>query len=288
MERIQRALEISRLQRAALAEVPVRPAALLQDESQVRFEFGVNQARVEQSSAPQRAPMRPQVQRFAVDPAALRARRVVLSNESSAAARAYRMLRAQVLQRCRASSMRTVGIVSAANGEGKTLTAVNLAISLAAEPNQSVCLVDLDLRRPAVATTLGIAPERGLESWLGADAQPDALAICELEDMPRLTVVPTIVPVPGSSEVLAGPRARALMKELKTASDSSLLIIDLPPALLSDDVLTLAPLLDGFILVITEARTRRDDINRVFELLGRDRIIGTVLNGSAASEQRAY
>src|SRR5580704_6679598 len=280
MERIQRALEVSRLQRAALAEVPARPAPLLEDEAEVRFEFGVHQARADQPSSPQRVPPRPQIQRFAVDPAALKRRRVVLSNESSTAARAYRMLRAQLLQRCRASGMRALGIVSAANGEGKTLTAVNLAISLAAEPNQSVCLVDLDLRRPSVATTLGIAPERGLESWLSADGEPESLGVCELEDVPRLTVVATMAPVPGSSEVLAGPRARTLMKELRAASESSLLIIDLPPALLSDDVLTLAPLLDGFILVITEARTRRDDVDRVFELLGRDRIIGTVLNGS--------
>jgi Mrp family chromosome partitioning ATPase len=127
-----------------------------------------------------------------------------------------------------------------------------------------------------------------LESWLSADAGPEALTVCELDDLPRLTVVPTLAPVPGSSEVLAGLRIRSLIKELKAASDSSFLIIDLPPALLSDDVLTLAPLLDGFMMVITEGRTRRDDVDRVFELLGRDRMVGTVLNGSSASEQRAY
>jgi Mrp family chromosome partitioning ATPase len=287
MERIQRALELSRLQRAVLAEVPAR-AAPLHDEVEAQIEFEVKHARADPPGTAQRAPLRSTVQRFAVDRPALRARRVVLSNESSAAARAYRMLRAQVLQRCRASGMRSLGIVSAANGEGKTLTAVNLAISLAAEPNQSVCLVDLDLRRPAVAATLGIAPAYGLESWLSTEAEPEALTVCELDDLPRLTVVPTLAPVPGSSEVLAGPRIRSLIKELKTASDSSFLIIDLPPALLSDDVLTLAPLLDGFMMVITEGRTRRDDVDRVLELLGRERMVGTVLNGSSASEQRAY
>ena len=84
------------------------------------------------------------------------------------AGHAYRMLRTQVLQRARTHGLTTLGVVSAVNGEGKTLTAVNLALSLAAEPNQTVLLLDLDLRRPAVARTLGLAVERGLERGLAA------------------------------------------------------------------------------------------------------------------------
>jgi Mrp family chromosome partitioning ATPase len=96
------------------------------------------------------------------------------------------------------------------------------------------------------------------------------------------------VPVAGSSETLAGARARSLFDQLKAHDDSRVVIVDLSPALLSDDVLTIAPLIDGFLFVITEGRTRRDDIARVFELLGRNRVVGTVLNGSSSSEQRAY
>jgi Mrp family chromosome partitioning ATPase len=183
--------------------------------------------------------------------------------------------------------MRVLGVVSAATGEGKTLTAVNLAISLAAEPNQSVALVDLDLRHPSVARTLGIAPDTGLETWLLARS-PGAPPVCELEGVPRLQLVPTVAPVAGSSEALAGARTRLLFDQLRAHDDARLLIIDLPPALLSDDVLTIAPVIDGFLLVITEGRTRRDDVERVFELLGRKRVVGTLLNASSASEQRAY
>jgi protein-tyrosine kinase len=276
VERIQRALEISRLQRTVVAEAA--PAgATPQSDSSVRTERAANQARLEHRDT----------QRFPVDRAKLRAQRVVLSDEVSGAARAYRMLRAQLLQRTRSSGKRVLGIVSAAPAEGKTLTAVNLAISLAAEPNQSVALVDLDLRNPSVARTLCIAPNIGLETWLGAHSS-EAPPVCELEGVPRLQVVPTLAPVAGSSEVLAGAGTRALFDHLRAHDDTRLLVIDLPPALLSDDVLTIAPLIDGFLLVITEGRTRRDDIDRVFELLGRDRVVGTVLNASAASEQRAY
>ena len=71
-------------------------------------------------------------------------------------------------------------------------------------------------------------------------------------------------------------------------AEHQLVIVDLPPALLNDDVLTVTPLVDGFILVITEGKTRREDVERVVELVGRDRIVGTVLNDSRDSEQRAY
>ena len=197
------------------------------------------------------------------------------------------MLRAQILHRVRSSGLGAIGIVSSASGEGKTLTAVNLALSLAADPNHRVTLVDLDLRRPSVAATLGIAPPLGLDTWLTAE-HPVADVVYALEGVARLSVVPTLSPLVAASEALAGNRTRDLIETLRSTESRRLLIADLPPALLSDHVLTLSPLLDGFVLVVTEGQTRRDDVERVFELLGRDRIIGTVLNRSSDSEQRAY
>jgi protein-tyrosine kinase len=263
VERIQRALEISRLQRAALTEVPV-------------------------PIGPSAGAVDPQpVQTLPIDREALRARRVVLPHETGPAARAYRMLRAQVLQRARASRMRVFGIASAASGEGKTLTAINLALGLAAEPNQTISLVDLDLRRPSVAATLGIAPTRGLESWLFENHSASS-ALCQLEGVPRLSIAATLGPVTGSSEALAGHRTRELLDELKAGDSNGIVIVDLPAALLGDDVLTVSPLIDGFILVVSEGHTRREDVERMLDLLGRNRIVGTVLNASLDSEQRTY
>jgi protein-tyrosine kinase len=271
MERIQRALEISRLQRPQVAEAPAPAAA----------ESAVRPSRVETPAAPIPLP------RHGIEPVVLRKRRVLFAHEQCAAARAYRMLRAQLLQRARVGRLRVFGILSAVCGEGKTLTAVNLALSLAAEPNQSVVLVDFDLRRPSVAGMLGIAPATGLETWLSGE-RPAAAVLCELEGVERLSIAPALAPVHASSEMLAAGRAAQLLDELKAADPERLVLLDLPPALLSDDVLTMAPLIDGFILVVTERRTRRDDVERVIELVGRDRIIGTVLNHSRDSEQRAY
>ncbi|HEX3854939.1 MAG TPA: P-loop NTPase [Polyangiaceae bacterium] len=227
------------------------------------------------------------VARLPVDWAALKEKRVIATNDTQPAGHAYRMLRTQVLQRARSHGLTTLGVVSAVNGEGKTLTAVNLALSLAAEPNQTVMLVDLDLRRPAVARTLGLTAERGLDSWFGGD-EPTKNVCYTLEGLERFFVLPTLAPMSGSSEILAGLGTRRLFNELKGRDPGRLLLVDLPPVLLSDDALMLAPLLDGVVLVVNERRTRRENIVRVIQLLGNTRIVGTVLNRSLESEKRAY
>jgi protein-tyrosine kinase len=269
MDRIQRALDVSRSQRANTGSVDDGRL----ERSTLYREFGV--APVEFAS------------RLPLDWNALSERRVIGSNDPRPAGHAYRMLRTQVLQRARASGSSTLGVVSAINGEGKTLTAINLALSLAAEPNQTVILLDLDLRRPAIASTLGINPPVGLESWFGGE-DPTRKVCYALEGVERLYVLPTLAPVAGSSETLAGLGTRRLLSELKDRDSGRLLVVDLPPVLLSDDALMLAPLMDAVVLVVHERRTKREDVGRVLELLRNTRVIGTVLNRSAESENRAY
>jgi Mrp family chromosome partitioning ATPase len=323
MERIERALEIARLQRSARGEAT--PAAASSATSAAAQAAPAGAPDTVPTTAPATAPasgviaahhigpttvprpvrtdggvaahapgihaVAPEVHklpRYAMRLDGLRERCVLLADDAGAAGRAYRMLRAQLLQRVRASRMRVFGIVSAVSGEGKTITAINLALTLAAEPNQQVALLDFDLRHPSIAQTLGIAPPTGLDTWLTDGPQPASAVLCELEGIARLQVAPTLAPVSASSECLAGGRARALLEEIRRHDDARVIILDLPPALLSDDVLTVSPLVDGFIFVVTEGRTRREDVERVIELVGRERIVGTVLNGSIDSEQRAY
>jgi len=148
-------------------------------------------------------------------------------------------------------------------------------------------LIDLDLRRPAIAQTLGLRAPHGLEAWFQGD-DPTKNACYALEGVERLYVLPTMTAVSGSSEVLAGLGTRRLLNELKARDSGRLLIVDLPPVLLSDDALTVAPLIDAVVLVVHERHTRREDVVRVIELLGNTRIAGTVLNCASESEKRAY
>jgi len=221
------------------------------------------------------------------DRAELQERRVVLPDETGPAASSYRMLRAQFLPRVRALELRTIGVVSSIDGEGKTLTAVNLALSIAAEPNQTVLLVDLDLRRPSMSALLGLPATRGLEALFTGHCSVDDL-FWRLDGIERLTLLPTLTSLAGSSELLAGARVKELLRELTMRYTDRLVLLDLPPVLLADDVLTIAPLLDAVVIVAAEGRTRREDLARTGELLASARVLGTVLNRASESEKRAY
>jgi len=225
--------------------------------------------------------------RVSIDRSFFDDRPIVMPDDAGPAAHAYRMLRTQLLQRVRQHRVRAVGIVSAADREGKTLTAVNLALSLAVEPNQSVLLVDLDLHRPSVASTLKLRFEAGLESWFAGRAALDEL-IFTVEGFERLSLLPTLAAVPGSSEALASVRAQTMLSELKASMPERLVLFDLSPLLLTDDFLNIAAHLDGVIVVAREGRTRREDLARMSEILGSVRLLGTVLNHSSQFEKRAY
>jgi Mrp family chromosome partitioning ATPase len=280
MERIERALEVARLHRNRQSDaVAPRPAPEPAPAAPTFAEALVDQRA---SLRPEDAPEIEVASREV-----LRERYVVFPDEHGPAAVAYQMLRTQVLQRARQHDMRCIGVVSAASGEGKTVTAVNLALSLAADSGQTVILVDLDLRRPSIATVLGLACDKGVETHLtGADSLDEIWKRCAGID--RLVVVPALKPLPGSAEMLAGTATAELFRALRAASGDPFIVVDLPPALLSADALAVASLLDGVVLVVTEERTRREDIQRVFELLRATPVVGTVLNASSEAEARSY
>ena len=286
MDRIQRALDIARTQRPMSVPAPVaRERVALRDPEEAPSRRSGEEVR---GPAPPAQCQDLPGRCVPLDRRAARERRVVLSGDPDPSAHAYRMLRTLVLQQARAQQLRTIGVVSAVDGEGKTLTAANLALSIAAEPNQSVLLLDLDLKSPSVAPLLGISGEDGLEGWLAGSVTDLAATFVKLEGLERLRVLPTLQSVTGRSEVLAGARARDLLATLTHDYPQCLALIDLPPVLLADDVLTLAPLLDAILIVVAEGRTKREDVARLQELLRGVKVLGTVLNVSAESEKRAY
>jgi Mrp family chromosome partitioning ATPase len=209
----------------------------------------------------------------------LRANRIIAGFGPGALTDTYKILSTQVLQRMRARQWTSLGVSSPGSGEGKTLTAINLAVSLAAEFNLTALLVDADLRRPSVAQYFGIGPSPGLSDYLMWNAPLEDLLINP--GIPGFVFLPGGKPLASSSEALGWQRMADLVQELESRYPNRMVLFDLPPMLRSADVLAFAPHVDAALLVIEEGYTQRDALRRAVEMLNGTPIVGTVLNKSA-------
>jgi Mrp family chromosome partitioning ATPase len=212
----------------------------------------------------------------------LEANRVMNPLSADPAAAAFRMLRTQVLQRMNDHGWRSLAIFSPTTRDGKTTTAINLAMSLASDQQHTALLVDFDFRRPSLAARLGLAPEAGADDVLTGVAQVED-CLYHPESFDRLVILPARGVLPRSSEVLAGPASRALVAELRERYPERFIVFDLPPVLTADDALAFAPLVDCGLVVAAEGRTRRNDLVRTVELLRKTPLVGTVLNCASDS-----
>jgi protein-tyrosine kinase len=214
---------------------------------------------------------------FAPPAELLESNRIIDSASGSAAAAAFRMLRTQVLHRMEEHAWRSLAVLSPGSDDGKTTTAINLAISLANGHRHTVLLVDFDLKRPTIAEKLGIVPEMGADDVLRGQARVED-CLYHPENFDRLVVLPARAPMDNSSEALAGPRCRELVTELRGRYPDRIVVFDLPPILGADDALAFAPLVECALVVVAEGSTRREDLLRCMELLRKTPVIGTVLN----------
>lgn len=215
----------------------------------------------------------------------LRTNRIVAGLDDEPIADTYRILRAQVLRRLTADGLRTLAVCSANPGEGKTVTAVNLAICLAMDVNQTVLLVDLDLRQPSIAKVLGIQPKAGIEDYITGDADlPDCLVNPGTE---RLVILPARSSVEKSSEMLASPRMGRLAHELKNRYPDRIVIYDMPALLATDDCLAFMPYVDATMLVVGEGKSSELEIERAVAMVSDSHLIGAILNNSAERNYQA-
>lgn len=199
----------------------------------------------------------------------------------------YKMLRTQVTRRLRELNANTLAVLSAAEGDGKTLTAINLAIAIAADLGHTALLVDLDLRNPSIHRRLGFEPEVGIEECL-VQGRPVFHAMVKIAGYERLTVLPARARLEQSSELIAGQRMEALMQELRTRYHDRILIFDLPPVLLADDALAFSRHVQAGLFVVAEGKTAREGVTRSLSLLKDLPMVGTVLNRSEESVDAYY
>jgi len=191
---------------------------------------------------------------------------------------AYNHLRTQIIQRLQENRWNTVAITSPARASGNTLTAINLAISIARDFNYTVLLVELDLVNPSFRQILGFEQRQGIVDHLLHDVPiPEILLNPGID---RLVVLPAGAPVTNSSELLSSPKMSGLVEELKHRYEDRIVLFDLPPVLTSDDAMAFSPLVDCALLVVEEGETRINDVRRALDCLRSTNILGVVLNRS--------
>jgi capsular exopolysaccharide synthesis family protein len=188
------------------------------------------------------------------------------------------MLRTRVLQRMRRNGWKTIAVTGTRPGEGKTLTAINLSISLARDIGTTVMLVDMDLRKPSIHRYLGISPRYGIGDFLRGSVSLGEAAV--QPGLDRLGVLLNDRPFQNSSEMLTSPQAAHLVEQAKDGNDR-IAVFDLPPILASDDMLAFCPLVDAVLLVLAHGITRQADMVAARDLLQNVNVVGAVLNQSS-------
>lgn len=200
---------------------------------------------------------------------------VQVADPRSEAAEQYRALRTNLLAVAQASAWKAFVVTSAVAGEGKSVTAGNLACALAEQSDKKVVLIDADLRHPSQHTLFSVDNQRGLSDYLAGGSMLE-MAI-QRSRLSNLWILPAGRTPANPAELLAGKRLDDVLARLRR--DYDYLVIDTPPVLDATDAATISPRADGALLVVRMRSTQRDDAKQALELLRKARVnvLGTVL-----------
>jgi exopolysaccharide/PEP-CTERM locus tyrosine autokinase len=216
---------------------------------------------------------------------ALSANRLEAFFDDSPTADFYKVLRTRILQKTEHEGWNTLLVTSPLGSEGKSLTAANLAISLAKEMEHTVLLVDADLRNPSLHRLFGIDLSNGLMECL-LYQKP----LCDVLVNPgpnKLTMLLNHRSIPDSTEVMGSPAMKALIKDVKHRYQDRYIIFDAPPVVGPADTLILSQYVDGVILVVEYGKTQKSQIKKAMKLLENTNMLGTVLNKAPRPKKKS-
>lgn len=187
----------------------------------------------------------------------------------------YRMLRTNLQSLRLSQGFKTLLVTSAMHNEGKTVTALNLALTLAQQPKCNVLLIDADLRKGSVKRWLGLAQRPGLSEVLSEGIRPSA-GFVKLHSS-SLTILPSGKVIGEPSEWLDSLAMREQLQQFKKQFDY--VIVDTPPVLLVADACVLSRYVDGVLLVVRSGRTQRRQLSDAQARLAqvKARVIGSIL-----------
>jgi len=197
----------------------------------------------------------------------------------SLAAEQYRSLRTRIKRAENGRTVRTIVVTSPNKGDGKSLTAANLAVTMAQEFQQRVLLVDADLRRPSIHKLFGFQEGQGLSDVLMGAAELNQVLI-EVPDY-HLTLLPAGALPSHPAELLGSAAMRRVLDTLRTRFDR--VLIDMPPVAPLADLHIVAPMADALLMIVRAGVTPKPAIERALAGLDMTKVLGLVLNDSGGS-----
>lgn len=201
---------------------------------------------------------------------------MTVSQPNSPIAEEYRKLKSIVIRSTKADFLNTIMITSAIDSEGKSLTAINLAASLAQEMDHSILLIDADLRRPLIHEYFGFKAELGLSDYLEGKAELSNILI--KTGIGNLTILPAGRNSKNPVELLSSERMKTLVNEVKHRYADRYVIIDTPPVLPFAEAMAIGSFVDGVIFVVKEGYAQRKTIREAVNLIKDLNILGVVFN----------
>lgn len=188
----------------------------------------------------------------------------------------YKLLRTQVQQRTRDKGWNTVMVTSPNPGDGKTVTAINLALTFALEFSNTALLVDADLKQQNIHKILGYKSDFGLSDYLLHDQPLNDLIVWP--GIEKLTIISGSRTIENSTELLGSNRMRELVHEMKSRYDDRYVIFDVPPLLNVADAVAFAPIVDSILMVVEEGRTSNADVKTALKMIPHEKFLGFVTN----------
>lgn len=211
----------------------------------------------------------------------------IISNEQDPVLAAYRILRTRVLQKMEAEGYRTLAVVSPNSGAGKTVTAINLAIAIGSKANSRAMLADLDFYRPSVARYLGLKEAPSILDFF--EGKKPLRDVTVRPDLPDMLVAANERVSRRGAEYLTSRSVDEMITRGLGEFGAQVMIFDLSPLLGCDDSIAFLPKVDCALMIAASGNTKESDLKDAMRLLGKTKLIGTVLNKApAGSAPGAY
>ena len=227
----------------------------------------------------------PEITSLQLDPDRLEDSRLVSYSRQHPSHAAFDMLRTKIAHAMASNGWTSLAVTSPSPGCGKSVVALNLAFSMAHQPDRTVVLVDLDLRSPRLADLVGHKPEFGFADYLEGRVDLPALYKRASEN---LILCLNSRAVARSAEWIRSEKIAKLPARLKETLGAKIVIFDLPPALTADDVMAFCPYVDCAMLVAASGRTTAREIEESEKQLTLTNYLGVVLNKAFGSDIKVY